>query len=428
MDITYNKNIKKKIVKKAGLIFVSIVVLLTFFSKTINNLLLPEVEYTFISRGSLKKNFTAAGEVESPGKEKVYAEAELKITDIKVKEGDKVSKGTVLALADKDEMRLTLKSKELELIRTENEYERLKNQSITADDTDNTEKLQWLEKDLEEAEAKLEEAKLLYENGLEDYKGIQECQKQVDSVKSEIKALQQKKDEGRKSREDYERSLNEKNLEIQIKRMEYENFKNKFSSNGEIKSETEGVVGAVKIEKGLRYGSGQLLFEIHDKDSKLEVRWRLNTAKAALLKEGDMVDIKISGEEKATVATVVKTKSYSPDDGMYIFTSPFNTKADKLKGGQQVDMNITKISKEYPVIVSAGCVMQVGGGRSILFVLKEKEGVMGLEYYVKSVEVEVVDSDGSDTAISAKAPLAENDRIISFASKVLADGVRVKMR
>lgn len=54
---------KKKIVRNAAIIFITVVVLLTFFSKTINNFLLPEVEYGSPRSGTLTKEITAQGEV-----------------------------------------------------------------------------------------------------------------------------------------------------------------------------------------------------------------------------------------------------------------------------------------------------------------------------------------------------------------------------
>jgi hypothetical protein len=59
MDTAIVTNKRKRIVKKAALGFFIVVMLLTFFSKTINNLLMPEVEYTSYSKLCLVKEMGA---------------------------------------------------------------------------------------------------------------------------------------------------------------------------------------------------------------------------------------------------------------------------------------------------------------------------------------------------------------------------------
>jgi hypothetical protein len=86
-----------------------------------------------------------------------------------------------------------------------------------------------------------------------------------------------------------------------------------------------------------------------------------------------------------------------------------------------------KTTDEYKIVLPNSAVFEVGGGKkSCICILKQKNGVLGEEYYVKSVDVKVLDSNESNTAISGS--LEEGDEVVSFTSKPLVDGARVKLR
>ncbi len=425
METARSTNRRKSIVKKAAVIFFIIVLLLTFFSKTINDLLMPEVESSMISRESLEKELDTTGEIKPLNTEKVSAWRNMRITEVRIKVGDTVSKGMVLVLAEKEDTLFDLKSLELEVKKAEDAYESFKSQYKPAGLSEEDTKTEWLMKDLEEAQKRCDEAKMLYENGLEDYKRLKACQDELDGIKEKIEALKKEEEDDKKGRDDYARGLGEREAELQLKRLELENFKKNSFDTGEVKSPVDGTVISVSAEKGSSCNSGQVLLEIAPKDSGYQLEWKLNTAKAELLKESDTLDFTVTGGQKMSFESDIRKKEYIPAEGMYLFTAVLDSKNDKLKEGQ-VEIGMTKRSKEYAVVVPNGCIYPSGEGKSVVFVLKQRDGILGEEYYVKSVEVEVLDSDDSNTAISGN--LTDSDNIVSFTSKVLTDGVRVKSR
>lgn len=418
MDTAIVTNKRKRIVKKAAVCFFIAVILLTFFSKTINSMLMPEVESTTYSSSSLDKEIDTICDIKPLDIERVNASGSMKITEIKVKEGDKVTKGSVLALADMGDMSLRLKSMELEIEKAENAYVAYKSQYNAAGKSDEDPNKKWLLKDLEEARKKYNEAMELYENGLEEYKGVQACQKEIDIINDKIDAID-------KSREDYGRSLKEKEAELQLKRLELENLKKGFTGNGEIKSAIDGTVYSVSAEKDMTYNNGQQLFEIVPQGAGCRMEWKLNTAKAELFKEGDAIKFEIKGGEKASFGAAISKKKYIPAEGLYLYTTDLKQEDNKLKMGQ-AEINITKSSKEYPMVVPNSCIYPSAGGKKVVYILKQRNGALGEEYYVKSLEVTVQDSNDTDTAVSGA--LQENDDIVSFSSKALFDGARVKLR
>src|SRR5204863_7477559 len=61
------------IVIKLALIFGAMIIFLTFFSKTINNTLLPVVDTVKVKKGSIGRTIEKTGQVELLNKENVYA-------------------------------------------------------------------------------------------------------------------------------------------------------------------------------------------------------------------------------------------------------------------------------------------------------------------------------------------------------------------
>ncbi|MDP4181849.1 MAG: HlyD family efflux transporter periplasmic adaptor subunit [Bacillota bacterium] len=415
---------KRKILKRVILVFIAIMILLTFFSKTINDILLPEVEYTTFSNQSLEKEIDTTGEIKPVDIKKINAWRDMKIKEVKVKEGDKVTKGIILALTDTDDMLLKVKSMEFEVKKAQDEIENFKNQFKSNVETEKNNKNQWLVKDLEEAQKSYDEAKLLYENGLDSYKRVETCLEELETIKKKISDEKESEENEKRNQEDYERTLSEKMSELQLKIYELDDFKKNCNDNGEIKSEFDGVINQALIEKGSTCNSGQPLFEVVSKDSKYKLEWKLNSAKAQILKEGDTVDLTITNDKEESFESNIDKKNYVVNEGLYLFTSFINDKNIKTKTGQ-VDLNIALKSKEYPMVVPNSCIFNAGD-KNMIFVLKEKDGVMGEEQFVKSVNVKILDSNDSSTAISGN--IAENDNIVSFASKALVDNAKVKLR
>ncbi len=82
------------------IIFVILVLLLTFFSKTLYNLNLPSVSYTQPKPGALKRVFNCESLAAAKTEYDLYAPSSQKIIKVQVREGDSVKKGQVLLRLD----------------------------------------------------------------------------------------------------------------------------------------------------------------------------------------------------------------------------------------------------------------------------------------------------------------------------------------
>lgn len=106
---------RKEWVKNAAIVFLIILLLLTFFSNTIQNYSLPEVATQYVESGSITAKIRGMGVVESGDPYNVKIKEVRQVASVEVKVGDKVEKGQVLCyLTEEDSQELDQAKTELE--------------------------------------------------------------------------------------------------------------------------------------------------------------------------------------------------------------------------------------------------------------------------------------------------------------------------
>ena len=99
---------RRERVKNAAIIFLSVMLVLTFFSNTFMNYSLPEVAAQYVQSGTITAKIRGTGTVESGDPYNVKISETRTISSVLVKTGDKVEKGApLLLLEDKESKELT---------------------------------------------------------------------------------------------------------------------------------------------------------------------------------------------------------------------------------------------------------------------------------------------------------------------------------
>ncbi len=423
-------NKKKKLVRNAAIIFITIVILLTFFSKTINNFLLPEIESTSPRAGTLTKEITAQGEVVPLNTETINAYGSWKITDVKVKEGSEVKKGDILAAIDVSGMKLEIKKKELDLLKMENALKLYQNGTLAIDLEQYKDEVHLAQNEVDKAQKKLDEQKNLFSFDAVPLESVNEAEEQLDTAKREYeqkqKLLKQKQDEIKKNGEDYQTIIEEKQAELEVCRIELETIKKNSPQGGTIKSPVDGFIKSVSIEKGLVANSGQTLFEIIKSEAGTYIKWTLDSKSAGEVDKRATVMFSIAEPEKLELNGAIKEKKYLLNEGTYQYIAEVKKEGLNLEIGQKVDVLVKKSSTPYPMLVPNSSVTKEGG-KACVYVLKTKDGIMGEENYVQKVEVTVDEADDFNSALSGGG-ITEDDKIVTFSSKPLSDKIQVKLR
>ncbi len=106
---------RKDWVKNAAIVFLTIMLALTFFSNTIMNYSLPEVATQYVESGTITAKVRGTGNVEAADPYNVVAKESRVISSVAVKQGDEVEKDQVIYyLEDAESEELTNAQKELE--------------------------------------------------------------------------------------------------------------------------------------------------------------------------------------------------------------------------------------------------------------------------------------------------------------------------
>ena len=91
-----NKPKNREWVKNAAIIFLAVLLVLTFFSNTIMNRSLPEAATEYVQSGPITAKVRGTGTVESQGNYEVKAPQTREIRAVMVKSGQQVETGDVL--------------------------------------------------------------------------------------------------------------------------------------------------------------------------------------------------------------------------------------------------------------------------------------------------------------------------------------------
>lgn len=106
---------RREWVKNAIIIFLIIMLLLTFFSNTIMNYSLPEVSAKYVGEGTLSEQIRGSGTVEASSTYEMKIDETRTIASVEVKVGDEVKKGdTLYVLEDKESKELDEAKKALD--------------------------------------------------------------------------------------------------------------------------------------------------------------------------------------------------------------------------------------------------------------------------------------------------------------------------
>lgn len=106
---------KREWVKTAAIVFLSVMLVLTFFSSTIQNWSLPEVATQYVQSGTITAKVLVTGTVASVDPYEVKVTESRKVASVAVRRGDTVKQGDVLVyLEDKDSTELENAKKTLD--------------------------------------------------------------------------------------------------------------------------------------------------------------------------------------------------------------------------------------------------------------------------------------------------------------------------
>lgn len=165
---------RKDRIKNIAIIFLVIMLLLTFFSNTIMNYSLAEVETAYAESGTLTTKIRGEGYVEAREPVDVSCKKEREILKILVKEGDKVKKGQVLFVLAGEASADALNQAKSDLMTLNHEYAKSLLEMPVLGYASNSLEIKYAKKDLNKALKDIEDAKKENTRKKETYEKLKE--------------------------------------------------------------------------------------------------------------------------------------------------------------------------------------------------------------------------------------------------------------
>ena len=189
---------KREWVKDAAIIFLAVLLVLTFFSNTIMNRSLPEVATAAVASGNIIAKVRGSGIVTATGKNQVKAKEMRTIRSVMVKIGQEINAGDVLfVLGEGDETALDTAKENLRKLQYE--YQRLALEAPTYDGTYEDKNVDLAYERLLKAERERDRAAEVYYRALERETGgdmvavnreIEEVERQLDYIVAQMNDAQ----------------------------------------------------------------------------------------------------------------------------------------------------------------------------------------------------------------------------------------------
>ena len=468
----------RRLIANIGIVFVSILLLITFFSNTIYTFNLASVVLAHSTEGSIKRSASGTGIVNFSTTDYYYANNSGKIA-LLITEGDSVETGDELytITVDPEDLKQSLEENkaagerlafQLEKAAADQTYAQESLAQLKVEQVDSTEvsrvdtaefdyELERLETSAENTQKDLADLNNLYEQGAVPEKDISDKQtalddllRQIEQVKSRKQkavedhnqAVRQSSDAVQKNREraaatyeDRKRELEKsiQDLRYQITECEQaiaansretEKFEAQQNANGRVTivSDRAGVIQS----RNSNFGDGSF---VNKNDLILRIGAKTEGFCAVFgfpenvdyLNVGDAVTFHIRSRSLYNVSGVIR--NIRIENGQLRVEVQFQ--ADGVIGGETAEISVHHTSTLYRSLVPNNAVRVDRDGEYLLFVEMVK-GLIGNEYYARKVQFRVDQQDDYNTAGSI---FSMDDRLplIVNSDKPVQEGDRVRI-
>lgn len=435
---------RKKIV--AGLaVFMAFMWLCTLVSKSIYTSKLAMVSTTRTDSKYIEHIVEADGIVEAGAKLPVAVLSGLRVEELAVHTGDKVEEGDLLFTVDLEDLKQIMEEQELAAAKTQ----------LQIDTIVHNKELAQNQKALEEARAREDY------DALARYHDTLVCRAAEDVVQAE-KALEELPDEskGNGSEEEellkrqlqaaayaeadakwnrentmkdagrrVEDSLQEENADatLAVYRTELAAVQEKIAAyrtlldqEGKITSPMSGTVTDIYVQAGGRVPD-TASFLLADDEVACQFKASLTKEQKSYVNLGDDVKLELDGRRKIDVKVdYLEENEYMPGSYTAIVKLPEETGMPGLSG----KLSCSKVGEKHPLCISV-MALHSENDRCFVYVVNERDGILGKEYYVEEINVSVVDKNDKLAAI--EGAVTSDSLIIESSTKEVKKGDVVRL-
>lgn len=254
----------------------------------------------------------------------------------------------------------------------------------------------------------VEEAKTAYEDALKSYR---------DSLKTAKRAIEDAEVPQTSDNSDKINDLQIAQYQRKLKKLE-----KLKSQKGKIYAPKAGVITAVGVLSG-NLTTSDAAFRMADVSNGVKCIAQFSKEDAKYLTKTSDVTLTTDGSDKSAENLSIDTVSTNTEDSTLLDVT-VNLSKNQFSIGENVQIEVNAKSKEYPTTVPLNAISEENG-KDYVYVARQKDTVLGQEYYAQKVEVTVSDKNGSYAAIEEGGIDAQQEIIIS-SNKTINNGDRIR--
>ena len=201
----------------------------------------------------------------------------------------------------------------------------------------------------------------------------------------------------------------------------------KLKENGDgtvIKSKVNGIVSSVSVSAGKNADAGAVLMTVVVPDMGYGIDLSVTKEQAKKLKVGDAAEVTNGGwNEKPMTATLMSIKTDSAKPGTNKLLT-FKIEGEDVEAGAQLSLAVGERGGSYDAIVPSSAIRSDSNGSFVLVVVS-KSSPLGNRYMAQRVDVKVLASDDTNSAVSGG--LTTSDFVITTSNKPIEPGKLVRL-
>ncbi len=445
---------RKRIV--AGLaVFMAFMWLCTLVSKSIYASKLPMVSTTRTESKYIEHIVEAEGIVEAGAKLPVTVLSGLRVEELAVQTGDRIEEGDLLFTVDLEDMKQIMEEQELAAQKVQ----------LQIDEIVHNKELAQNQKALEEARAREDyDALARYQDTLvgRAAEGVVQAEEALEELQAENRAHEgdwEREDGERKTEEEMEaerkaREQEEERLKQELQAAAYAEADARWNRDntikdagrkvedilqedkadatlavyrselaaqeGRITSPLGGMVTDVYVQTGGRVPD-TASFLLADDEVPCQFRVPLTKEQKSYVNLNDDVKLQLDGRKKIDAKVdYIEENENMPGTYTALLRLPEETGTPGLSG----KMTCSKAGDKYPCCVSL-LALHEENDRNFVYVVNEREGILGTEYYVEEITVSVADKNDNLAAI--EGAVTDESRIIDSSTKEIKKGDVVRL-
>ena len=432
---------KKKIVA-AFYIFLGFMWLCTVISKSIYVSQLPIVSTKSIEQKYVEHIVQVDGIVVAGNKNSVTTLSGLRVNNLMVQAGDRVEEGDVIFTVDMEDLDDMIEQKQAAITKLQ----------VQIDTIIQNEELAGKRKELEEQRAREDyDALARHEDTLvgraaEEYSRIEdEISRQRDEESGNVdEALQDAlrqaayaeadakwqrdnaiKEAGRNveditAPDSADSALEVSRLELAGLQEDLARFREIRDAAGMIRAKQSGLVTDIYINVGGRTSDSAVML-LSDDTVPCQFKAVISQEQKKYIALNDTVNLKLDGsrEKELTIDYLSENSSMAGSYEIYI-NLPEGTGAPGLSG----TMSRSEKGEKYSCCVTPESVHQLPAG-SCVYVVKERDGILGKEYYAEQINVRILDQN--DGCVAVEGALDNDSLIIASSTKEVKNGDVVRL-